>query len=140
MTELGRVLRFLLAGGANTFLTFAAYAALVATDMSYPLANACAWTLGLFVSFLMGKVYVFRDRRRPLRRSQTQLVGFAAVHVIGFLLSTGLLLLLVERAAMGAVRAQFVAIPMVAAFNFLCARLLVFEPDTASPKAHKDHG
>ena len=140
MSEFGRVLRFLLAGGANTILTLAAYVALVAAGMPYPLANGCAWTLGLFVSFLMGKIYVFRDRRQPLRRSHAQLLGFAAVHIAGFLLSTGLLMLLVERAGVGSVRAQLVVIPLVAAFNFFCARLFVFKPDSAGASASRNHG
>ena len=139
MTEIGRVLRFLLAGGANTLLTLAAYAGLVFAGMAYPVANACAWTLGLFVSFLMGKVYVFRDHRRPLRRSHGQLLGFAVVHLLAFLLSTGLLMFLVERAGMGSVRAQFVVIPLVAAFNFLCTRLFVFRPDSAGASTYSHH-
>lgn len=139
MSEFGRVLRFVLAGGANTLLTFAAYAGLVAAGTHYPVANACAWTLGLFISFLLGKIYVFRDHHRPLRRSHSQLLGFALVHVLAFLLSTGLLILLVERAGTGSVRAQFVVMPLVALFNFFCTRLFVFRPDSARPGGHPNH-
>lgn len=127
----GRVLRFGLAGGANTVVTFLVYAILVRSGVAYPVANAFAWILGLVCGYLLGKLYVFRDRRVPVHRSRKQFLAFTGVYIASFLLSTGLLAVLVESGLVAAVTAQFFVIPVVATFNFVASRYIVFDPDVA---------
>lgn len=129
LAGLGRVLRFGLAGGANTVVTFLVYAGLVHFGIAYPLANGFAWILGLICGYLLGKLYVFRDLGGAVHRSRKQFFTFTGVYIVSFLLSTGLLAALVESALFTAVTAQFLVIPVVAAFNFVSSRYIVFAPD-----------
>ncbi|APW36532.1 hypothetical protein RD110_04355 [Rhodoferax koreense] len=129
LAGLGRVLRFGLAGGANTAVTFLVYAGLVRSGVAYPLANGFAWMLGLICGYLLGKLYVFRDRAVPVHRSRKQFLTFTGVYIVSFLLSTGLLAALVESGLFNAVTAQFLVIPVVATFNFVSSRYIVFDSD-----------
>ena len=119
------IVRFGLAGGINTGLTFTAYALLVASGVAYVVANALAWTLGLVCAYFLSLIFVFRAKR-PAGTDARRFVLFAALHIASFVLSSLLLIGLVESGLLEPVRAQLVVIPVIAIFNFLSSKILVF--------------
>lgn len=131
MTDWRRILRFGVAGGGNTVLTFAVYALLVRVGVAYPVANAAGWVTGLICGYLLGKLFVFRDRRVAVHRSSAQFLAFAGVYVASFLLSTAMLAALVESGLSSPVIAQVFVIPLVATFNFVASRRVVFNGDAS---------
>lgn len=58
----GRGLRFLVAGGLNTAVTYLMYLGLLRVT-SYQVSYAIAFTCGIAISYALGRVFVFRTHR-----------------------------------------------------------------------------
>jgi putative flippase GtrA len=125
MPKLQPLLRYLVAGAGNTAATFALYAALVMVGVDYQLANAIGWVFGLMNAYVLGRWFVFREARAPVR-SSSQFVQFAIVHVASYALSAFLLLLLVGNWGWDKIAAQAIVIPAVVLVNFTASKYLVF--------------
>lgn len=122
----GEIVRYGVAGGLNTVLTFAAYALMVMGGVPYLLANLLAWVLGLVCGYFLGLLFVFAGSHQPRRGNPRQFAMFGAVYVVNFGISSLALMGLVESGLLGPVQAQFVVIPLVALLNFVASKFLVF--------------
>ncbi len=72
--------RFLVAGAANTGLTYLAYLALL-QGVSYRWAYSVSYVAGIFLSFVLNSLYVFRT---PLR--WRRLLPYPSVYLVQYLL------------------------------------------------------
>lgn len=118
------IVRFGLAGGVNTLLTFSAFALMVGLGIAYPLANLVAWFLGIIFSYILNLIFVFNQRRQ--RPSSRQFLLFASLYVVNFVISTSMLMVLVEFFGFGPLWAQCLVMPLVILLNYLASRYLVF--------------
>lgn len=62
MSESGRGLRFLLAGGVNTAITYLLYLVLL-TVTSYKVSYTIAFITGIGISYILGRVFVFKTHQ-----------------------------------------------------------------------------
>lgn len=118
--------KFILAGIVNVLLTFAVYFALVSIATPYTLANALAWVLGIAFSYFLNSTFVFRKVHRKKTASIKQFVFFSAAYFVNFLISSFLLVFLVEANLFDPVRAQYIVIPVVVFLNYSASKLFVF--------------
>lgn len=122
----GEMVRFGLAGGVNTVLTFVVYAVLVQEGVAYPLANLLAWILGICCSYFLNLLFVFGGKSRPQRGSPRQFATFGAIYAVNFGISSLALIGLVESGLVGPIRAQFVVIPLIVVLNYAASKFLIF--------------
>jgi len=77
--------RFLLAGGLNTAVTFGLYVVLK-TVLNYQISYFISWVCGIFLAWLMSSWFVFRSR--PSLRT---FLRFPLVYVVQYVLGATLL-------------------------------------------------
>ena len=114
-----QVVRFLLAGVANTVFGLAAYAFFVWLGTSLWLALVCAMLAGIACNFLTLGGYAFRDL------SLARLPRFIACYVASYLVNLLALHLLQPFVADAVVR-QVLLTPPMAVFSYLCLSRFVF--------------
>jgi putative flippase GtrA len=86
----GEALRFLIAGGANTVLTYFIYLVLL-NVMSYPVAFTTSFTMGILIAFILYSAFVFRT---PLAWSK--LLQYPILYALQYFAGLALLVILVE--------------------------------------------
>lgn len=118
-------IRFLFAGGLNTFITFCVYYLLVVMGFYYLLANLAAWTVGILFSFFLNSKFVFTATTET--KSPLKLFKFACVHITNFFISSAILAVIVENNLVDKSLAQLIVIPIIVILNFLGAKFLVFK-------------
>jgi putative flippase GtrA len=114
------VLRFLIAGGANTAFGFALYAALVLLGMPFALALLVATIAGVFFNFVTFGAYTFRQFE--LRRLPRFLVAYGLIYLFN------LAVLEAVRAAtgLGPIPAQLASLVVVAPTAYFLLKSRVF--------------
>lgn len=101
--------------------------------MNIPVSNALAMIVGFFMSFFLNALYNFQVRNNLLSR----LVRFGIVTFGGYLLSTAIILLLVEVAGVPVFYAKLISVPFFFAFQYTLNSRFTFkasnvaQPDTA---------
>jgi putative flippase GtrA len=121
--EAHRIAKFAVVGVANTIVTFASYAVLIALGVTYLVAGPIAWTLGVLHGYTWNRIWTFG--RASHRYS---LMGrYFAVGAIGLALNTALLLLVVEVLDVQRLLAELIALPLVVLTTFLLNRYWVFD-------------
>jgi putative flippase GtrA len=110
----GEVLRFVVAGGANTLATLLLFQLLV-TWVHPQIAYLAAWIAGLLVVILVYPAFVYR---RPVRRVVGR-VAMGACYLFTYLISAALLQLMTQRFGMPARLAIFVTIIFSMATNYI---------------------
>ncbi len=86
----GESLRFLIAGGANTTLTYLIYIVLLYV-VSYSMAFTIAFIIGMIIAFILNSLYVFRA---PLAWSK--LLQYPIIYALQYVAGLTLLALLIE--------------------------------------------
>jgi putative flippase GtrA len=86
----GEALRFLIAGGVNTVLTYLIYLLLL-NVMSYPMAFTTSFTMGILIAFILYSAFVFRA---PLAWSK--LLQYPILYAVQYFAGLALLVILVE--------------------------------------------
>lgn len=79
----GQLARFLVAGGLNTGLSYLAYLLLLRV-VSYRCAYSVSYVAGIFLSFVLNSLFVFRV---PLR--WRRLLPYPSVYLVQYLLGLG---------------------------------------------------
>lgn len=126
-TTINQLLRYGLAGGLNTIITFIAYALMVYAGLAYQFANLLAWLLGIVCGYCFNLLFVFGDKNIPPKANSRQFVKFGVMNGFSFLLSTIALMGLVESGLVGPVKAQFIVIPLIVVVNFISSKFWVFK-------------
>ena len=98
---------------------------LVWLGANYLVASMLSFSAGMVISYLLNVRFVFADRRRALRDSET--VGFFVVGVAGLALTQVLLYVFVSRLGLVVAVAKIPTTAIVFLFNFLSRRSLVFK-------------
>jgi putative flippase GtrA len=122
-------LRFLIVGGFNTALCYAAYALLVSAGFRFWAANLIGLLFGIGVSFFTQGWIVFGNKDPRL------IFRFAATWLCIYLVQTGLIALLV-RASIDPRIAGLILLPITAIVSFFIQKLIVFR--RAVTRALKD--
>ena len=117
------VMRFGIAGAANTVFGFAVYAGLVLLGLSVPVALLIATVAGVFFNFLTFGGYTFR--RLQLRRLPRFLAAYTLIYLFNLALLEGF------RAAfgLGPIAAQLASLVLVAPAAYLLLKAKVFRGD-----------
>ena len=119
--EAPRILRFCLVGAANTAITLAAFALLIALGCPAPLASAIAFGAGAANSYQLNRRWTFAG----LGTARRAWLRFAASQGAGALASAGGVYAL-QRAGWPHMAAECVILPFVTVALYSVSRLLVF--------------
>jgi putative flippase GtrA len=117
--DIGEVLRFLVAGGANTITAYGVYLVLL-RHMRYEFAYAIGYGVGITVAYMLSAAFVFR---RPMHvRSAAR---FPLVYLVQFLASLLLLRAAVEIFGIPRGIALAVSIAATMPLTFLMSRWVI---------------
>jgi putative flippase GtrA len=115
---------YCLIGGCGTACTCLSYALLVKfAGMSYQLANAIGYAVGTAISFLLNARFNFRVSDKLGLR----LIIFFSIAFAGWLVSAGLLYVLVGRCGLNAYYAYLIVIIAVVLLQYNLNRLISFK-------------
>jgi putative flippase GtrA len=101
------------------------YAVGLRLGLGYPLAAIAGFLAGLTVAYLISVRWAFRARR--LRNARVEFAVFAAIGVLGLLLTESLLWLQIDVLAFGAMPAKLLTSCGVFVFNFGARKLVLFQ-------------
>jgi putative flippase GtrA len=118
--------RFLVVGGINTSVAYAAYAALLYTGLSYPAASFGALLLGIMFSFRTQGALVFRNRDSRL------LLRYACTWGAIYLLNTWLIGRLIELSIDVYIAGALAIFPLTI-FSYIAQKFLVFNERRSPP-------
>jgi putative flippase GtrA len=115
------ITKFTLVGAANFLLTFIVFTSMLkGVHASYLASLAVAWIVGVFFSYRLNFVWVFRPQANFQLRARFAKFLFASF--VSVTLNMLLLSYLVERVRVDPLLAQTALIPLVVAFNFSTAK------------------
>ena len=115
----GEVLRFLVAGGANTLVAYAVYLVLL-HFMRYELAYAVGYVVGIATAYVLNTAFVFRQ---PMRAQSA--TRFPLVYVAQFAISLVILRAAVESAGIPRWLALAVSIAVTLPITFFLSRWII---------------
>lgn len=118
-SEMGR---FLLVGGLNTVLTQLLYMAML-PFISYPVSYTVSYVAGIFLGYYLNSRIVFKQ---PLCWKKA--LQFPLVYVVQYVLSMGLLYVLVEWLGIHKVVAPLPIIAVIVPVTFLMSRYIIKPP------------
>jgi putative flippase GtrA len=98
--------------------------------LHYLLAATCSFLAGGVVAYLLSIRYVFRYRR--LQDQRVEAMTFVALGLAGLLVNTGVMALLVGKAAVHVLVAKVVASAATFGVNFLLRKSVLFAPVRAT--------
>lgn len=119
-----QLVRFGLVGAANTALTFATYAVLVAFDAPVPLAGAVGWGVGAVNGFVLNRAWTFSGAAR----GAVPAARYAAVALLGSGLDATLLAIAVGHEHVPRLAGELAVLPPVTLLSFALCRGWVFAP------------
>jgi putative flippase GtrA len=111
--------RFIFFGAVNTAITFAIYVCLLWL-VTYSVAYTISYVAGIFMSYWLNAMFVFRERLSIGRALQ-----YPLVYLVQYLLGLGLLFLLVEVANISKVVAPLLIVVLTLPITFLLSRYLI---------------
>jgi putative flippase GtrA len=115
----GEFARFLLAGAANTLLTYLLYILLL-KFLAYLSAYSIVYCLGIALSYFLNVYFVFKQRI-----SFASFAKFPIVYIIQYCLGAAILWLLVDRADVTPANAMIGAIAGTIPVTFLASRFVL---------------
>ncbi|OGP75999.1 MAG: hypothetical protein A2W09_06690 [Deltaproteobacteria bacterium RBG_16_50_11] len=115
-------LKFLVAGGINTVVTYMVYVLLVYLGWHYTLALLTEYTGGIIAGYHMNRYWTFAGHGRPVRSS----IKYCVTYGIVFCLNLILLCLIVELGVLGPIAGQIVVIGTITVISFLLQNFWVF--------------
>lgn len=116
------MLRFGIVGVANTAIYTGTFAALLAIGLHYVQSSVLAYVVAISIAYFLNHRFTFR----VADHSSALVARFFAVQVGAALANIAILAVLVERAHMDPLIAQFVTLPPVVLSTFALNRLVVF--------------
>ena len=119
-----RLIRFGLAGGLTTAVSYAVFVGLIRLGTYYEVASAASWALGLLVGFAVNRRFTFGISGADLRKRDLM------YYLVGSLLQLGLGLagyaLLIGRLRLDPTKAFVLNTAVTATFNYLFQRFVTF--------------
>lgn len=112
-------IRFLLAGGVNTVVTYLIYLLLLHV-LPYRVAYSATFVLGIVLGYTLNTHYVFRAKWQWKR-----LAAYPLVYVVQYLLGVLLLTMLVERGLANEQVAPLVVVVLSLPIVFITSRLII---------------
>jgi putative flippase GtrA len=109
-------------GGSGVTLDFLAFSGLVYLGVWYQLANIVGYAAGTLLSFFLNRAITFGVYDAPVRR----FLSFAGVAVVGYVISSAVLWLLVERLGIHPMVAKIMTLFVVLATQFSLNTLITF--------------
>ncbi|MCT7376946.1 GtrA family protein [Chelativorans salis] len=114
--------RFTVVGAITTTLDVVLFTSLVLMSFAPALANVFSYSAGILASYHLNRSWTFRADR-----SSAQAIKFCVSNLAGLLLSTILITFLAT--LIPAPAAKIVSVPMVFVWNYVVARLWVFQSE-----------
>lgn len=115
------VTKFTLVGAANFALTFLVFTSMLKImGVNYLLSLAAAWVVGMFFSYVLNFVWVFKPELEI--QFKARFVRFFLAGLLSVVLNMLALSYLVERTGFDPFYVQIVLIPLVVVFNFATAK------------------
>jgi putative flippase GtrA len=118
---LGQLARYVTVGAANTAISFAAYALLIAVAVPSGAAAALAFAAGAVNGYVLNRRWTFAAADSTRART-----AYVCVQAAGALASGALVWALVHEAGAGRVGAYLAAVPPVTLATFLANRFWTF--------------
>jgi len=115
-------LKFLVAGGINTVVTYVAYVLLIRLGLHYTLALLTEYTVGIIIGYHMNRHWTFAGHGRPVRSSLKYCVTYGFI----FCLNIALLGLIVELGVLGPIVGQLGVLGTITAISYLMQNFWVF--------------
>ena len=115
------VTKFMFVGLANFVLTFVIFTVMLKFwGLYYLLSLAIAWFVGMFISYTLNFVWVFKPEEQIQFR--IRFVKFFLAGLISILMNMAALVYIVENVGMDSFYAQTILIPFIVGFNFITAK------------------
>ena len=111
--------RFLLIGGANTVFSYIVYAIFLIV-LPYQIAYTIAYALGIILSYYMNSKFTFKAKLQFSKAIQ-----YPLVYVLQYILSLGLIYILVEILHAHQLLATAIAILAVIPISYIMTRLII---------------
>ncbi len=113
------MLLFLVFGGINTLLSYLIYLTGLLV-VPYPVAYTFSFVAGIFISYCLNSVFVFREKLRVAKALQ-----YPMVSIVQYVVGLGLLYLLVERAHVSKLVAPFVVVLLLLPLTYRLSRYII---------------
>ena len=123
---LRQLVLYAICGGSGVLTDLTLYAALVHYDVNYQIANAAGYATGTLASFVLNRHFTFQVYDKALRR----LALFFGTAVIGYLVSSGLLWILVSAQGYPPLPSKIATLAVVLALQFTLNRAVTFRAST----------
>lgn len=111
--------RFIIAGAVNTLLAYLIYVLLV-FFLAYPVAYTLAYISGIFISYYLNSIFVFKREVRLFKALQ-----YPVVYLVQYVLGMLLLSFLVEVCAMNELIAPVVVVLATIPITFILSRFII---------------
>lgn len=118
-----RMLRFLLSGGSAAFIEYAVFLSLQYFAVGLIIANSVSFFSGFIVSFVLNRAWVFSSNGAIKK----QLGLYTVLAAVNFLISNGVLWLLVEPLNVPPPIAKIIAMVMIASWNYILFSKIIFK-------------
>lgn len=116
--------KYTIVGGLATVADFTTFTVLTHTvGLYYVASNVLSVIIGMLVNFKLSRRWTFRVHDKPATK---QFIAYATSTGIYLLLSSGLLLLMVEAFDLKRITAKVVTVAIMTIWNFIMARYVVF--------------
>lgn len=132
--------RFIIAGGANTAITFVLYVLLIRVGVNYNLALIITYLIGIVLGFLINRLWTFSvsqekagnsDARIGSKSASIQFARYFLVYVLVFAVNFLVLNMLVRMFQFDPVVSQLVAVGLSTIFSYLLQKLWVFNDQSS---------
>lgn len=121
------VIKFLIIGAANFFLTLVIFTLMLKVfKIHYLVSLGTAWFIGVIFSYILNFSWTFRPENRVQFRDR--FFKFLAANSVSVVLNMIVLKLLVERTKLDPFYLQLALIPLIVVFNFCTAKLWSLRP------------
>lgn len=111
-------------GGMGVLVDFLLYRSLLQQQMFYLTANIISYASGTLISFILNRQYNFKQKEKTLHR----LITFYLVAGVGFIISSLLLVLLVDSMHLPPLVAKGATLVVVVVLQFGLNKKLTFAP------------
>lgn len=118
-----RLIKFLVTGTTSAIVEYGVFLTLVHIELSLLLANSISFSCGLFVSYSLNRVWVFRSNGQKKK----EFVKYGFLALINLALSNGLIYVEVHFGHVYPALAKLVAMIAVAAWNYYIFPRLIFK-------------
>lgn len=116
--------KYTIVGGLATVADFTTFTVLTHTvGLYYVASNVLSVIIGMLVNFKLSRRWTFRVHDKPATK---QFIAYATSTGIYLLLSSGLLLLMVEAFDIKRITAKVITVAIMTIWNFIMARYVVF--------------